>query len=84
MVMLVVVTAIVLLLVAKNWQKVAPTAMELQDDGGGPVPQDFDDHGESGAAQELRQGNLPGLKEMRQNTGAYSDRLQNALDETNQ
>ena len=84
MVMLVVVLAIVLLLVAKHWQKVGPTALEIKEDGGVPLPVDFDDHGEAGAAGEVRSGNLPGLKEMRTNTGAYSNRLQEALEESNQ
>ena len=43
MVMLVVVLAIVLLLVAKSWRSVAPTAMELSDS---EMHQTVDDHGQ--------------------------------------
>jgi hypothetical protein len=79
MVMLVVVLAIVLLLVARNWRSVAPTAMELSDP---EMHQTVDDHGQTEAGEAIRSGQLPGLNDMRQQTGAHAAQLQEALEAT--
>ena len=77
-VMLLVVVAIVLLLTAKNWKAVAPTAMQVTNPGAaGPV----DDHGETGAGQAVRSGRLPDLNEMRQSTDAHAEQVQEMLEE---
>jgi len=77
MVMLVVVMAVVLLLVARSWKSVAPVAVALPD---GDVPVQVDDRGESGAGAAVRSGNLPGLQDMREETRAHSEELQEALE----
>ena len=77
--MLVVVMAIVLILVAKNWQSVAPTAMQVADP---ELQRNVDDHGQAGAGQALRSGQLPDLNDVRVSTDAHADRLQEALEAT--
>ncbi len=76
---MVVVVAIVLLLVAKQWKSVAPTVMQLDGDGPMVVP---DTHGEDGAGQALQRGGLPNLNQMRQATGDHAEQVQEALAET--
>jgi len=76
MLILIVTVAIVLLLVAKNWESIAPVATTL--DAAGDRPR-VDDHGQTGAGEALRQGNLPGLGEMRLQTDAHADDVQEAL-----
>jgi len=71
------VLAVVLLLVARNWQSVAPTAIEVTSPELGAG---VDDHGETGAAAELRSGQLPNLGEMRDSTNAHAEELQQALE----
>jgi len=39
-----------------------------------------DDHGDSGAGAAVRSGNLPDLQEMREETRAHSEELQEALE----
>ena len=78
-VMLVIVLAIVMLLVARQWRSVGPTAMQVSDPDYSAVA---DDHGETGASEALRSGGLPDLKDMRQQTGEHADRLQEALEAT--
>jgi hypothetical protein len=78
MVVLVVVLAVVLLLVAKQWKAVAPTAMQLDGDTPMIVP---DTHGEVGAGQALQRGGLPDLNQMRQATGEHAQQVQEALAE---
>jgi len=79
LVVLVVVLAIVLLLVAKQWKAVAPTAMQL-DDGGTPmvVPKT---HGEDAAGEALQRGGLPDLNQMRQATGEHAQQVQETMAE---
>ena len=79
MVMLVVVLAIVLLLVARNWRSVAPTAMQHSDS---ETQLSVDDHGQSEAGEAIRSGQLPDLNDMRQRTGAHAEQLQEALETT--
>jgi hypothetical protein len=78
MVMLVVVMAIVLYLVARNWQAVAPTAMQVAKPGGRPI---VDAHGEEEAANEVRSRNLPDLKQMDRETDAHAADVKDALQE---
>ena len=77
MVMLVVVLAVVLLLVARNWRSVAPTAMQISDPELGAT---VDDHGQAEAGAAVRSGQLPGLNDMRQQTDAHSQDVQEALE----
>jgi hypothetical protein len=72
-VMLVIVMAIVLILAARNWMAVAPVAAEI-DPGGG------DGRGQAEAGAALRNGQLPGLDDMRDATGDHAARLDDALD----
>jgi len=78
-VVLVVVLAIVLLLVARQWKSVAPTALQVSDPDLSRVA---DDHGESGAGEALRSGQLPDLRDMKQQTGQHADELKEALEAT--
>ena len=77
-VILVVVLVVVLFLVAKSWRSVAPTAAQIQ---GGEAPI-VDDHGEAGAAEAQRSGELPDLNEMRQETDAHAQQVQEAFEAT--
>jgi len=79
LVMLVVVMAIVLLLVAKNWRSVAPTAMQVTDP---ELHKTVDDRGQAEAGEAVRSGNLPDLNEMRQQTSDHAEQLQQALEAT--
>ena len=72
LVMLVVVMAIVLLLVARSWQSVAPVAAELPDPSVRPERSSDDDGSDSDDA-------LPGLDEMRAASDEHADRVQEAL-----
>jgi len=78
-VMLVVVLAVVLLLAARQWRSVAPTALQVSDPDLSAVA---DDHGEAGAGEALRSGQLPDLRDMKQQTGEHADQLQEALEAT--
>ena len=79
MVMLVVVLAIVLLLVARQWKAVAPTAIQVQQDGSVTVTPN--DHGQTEAGAAIKSGTLPDLNDMRQATGEYSQQVQDAMAE---
>lgn len=78
MVLLVVVLAIVLLLAARQWKAVAPTALEVHD---GAVTMTPNVHGQAEAGEALQRGDLPGLGEMRQATDDHAQRVQDALEE---
>jgi len=75
-VLLVVVLAVVLLLVARSWRSVAPTAVQVATPAGAVS---VDAHGEEAAAAAVRRGALPDLREMRQETGAHAQEVQDAL-----
>jgi len=77
-VILAVVLVVVLLLVARSWRSVAPTAAQIQGGEGGVV----DDHGETDAAAAQRSGDLPDLNEMREETDAHAEQVQEALEAT--
>jgi len=74
-VMLVVVMAIVLWLTAENWKKVAPTALDVNAAGAS-----VEDHGQTGAAESLRSGDMPRLSDTREATDAHTEDVQAALD----
>jgi len=78
MILLVVVLAIVLLLVAKQWRSVAPTVMQLDDDTPMIVP---NTHGEAGAGAALQNGQLPNLNQMRQATDTHAQEVQETFAE---
>lgn len=77
-VILVIVMAVVLLLVAQSWKKVAPTAIEADRVAGGVA---LDAHGQDDAAAELRSGDLPKISDMAQETDAHTERVKEALAE---
>jgi len=68
-VMLVVVVAVVLLLAARQWESVAPTALEVANPNA------------EGPEEALREGKLPGLNDMRQTTDAHAQAVQDAMAE---
>ena len=75
MVILVVVMAVVLLLVARAWKSMAPTAAQL------PAAQStdgIDPHGQDDAAEAA--GGLPNLEETRQETDRHKQQVQEALE----
>jgi hypothetical protein len=73
---LVVTLAIVLLLVARQWKSIAPTATQLSGPDSSGV---IDDHGQSGAGEEVRSGTMPDLNEMQQETNEHAEQVQEAL-----
>ena len=76
LVLVVIVVAIVLLLTARAWNAVAPTAAELRDP---PDPATADVR--EAATTAVRDGSLPRLDDLRQRTGAHSEDVANALAE---
>ena len=81
---LLVALVIVMLLVARSWQSVAPQVIEITDTDGPDVKVQFSDHGEAQAGEALRGGDLPGLREMQEKTDARTQQVADALAETNQ
>ena len=79
-VILLVVLTIVLLIVGRQWRAVAPAALQVArpDAGAAPV---VDDRGESGAGEALREGRLPDLEQMRDETREHGSRTQEALEQ---
>jgi hypothetical protein len=84
LIVLLVALVIVMMLVARSWQSVAPQVIEISDTEGPDVKVQFSDHGEAQAGEELRDGDLPGLREMQQQTDARTQQVADALAETNQ
>jgi hypothetical protein len=80
-VVLLVALVVTLLLVARSWQSLAPTAIEVSRPGAPDVNVRVNDHGESEAAEALRRGNMPDLKDARKATDARSEEIQRALSE---
>ena len=73
--MVIVVVAVVLLLAAKAWQRMAPEAIDVT------RPETaVSGHGPPEAVNAL--GELPNLGQMRQNTSEHAAELQKALEET--
>ena len=84
LIVLLVALVIVMMLVARSWQSVAPQVIQISDSEGPDVKVQFSDHGEAQAADALRDGDLPGLREMQQQTDAHTRQVADALAETNQ
>ena len=81
LVMLVVVMAIVLLLVAKNWKAAAPRlaeTMRARPEAARAPASDADAKGDTGDSPRA----LPGVGEMKRATGRHSDQVQEALAES--
>ena len=76
-VLLVVTLVVVLLLVARSWKSVAPTATQI------PDHVILDDHGEPETTESIREGSLPDLNQMRRQTNLHSKQVQEALAESN-
>ena len=72
--LLVVVVAIVLLLTARSWNAVAPTAAEVRN-ATDPVPTDI----REAATAATRSGSMPGLDDLRQSTDAHAEDVKDAL-----
>lgn len=67
--MLVIVLAVVLLLVARSWRRVAPAAMQVSD------------HGQTEAAEALESGDLPDLDEAKKRTDARTAEIREILEQ---
>ena len=78
-VVLIVALAIVLLLVAKNWRSVAPHAMQVTDPD---LAATVDDRGQTEAGEAVRSGELPDMNDMRRQTDAHAEQVQEALEAT--
>ena len=70
---------VVLLLVARSWKSLAPQAIEVSGPAAGDLGRGVNDHGQTGAGEALHQGRLPGLNDMRSETDAHSQQVQDAL-----
>jgi len=76
MVMLLIVMAVVLMLVANAWRTMAPAALDTHDAlNSGPLAT----HGQTEAAQEIRKGGLPGVRETQQETNKHTADVEEAL-----
>jgi len=79
LVTLIVAMAVVMLLVARQWSAVAPTALQVAGTDGPPVI--VETHGEDAAGEAVRSGTLPDLDDMQQATDAHADAVQDALEQ---
>ena len=84
LIVLLVALVIVMMLVARSWESVAPEVIQITDTKGPDVNVRFSDHGESQARDALGREDLPGLGEMQQRTDAHAQQVEDALAETNQ
>lgn len=76
----VIAAAIVLVLEARAWLAVAPTARQIMKPGAaGSVP----DHGDKQAAAAVNSGNLPDLSDMKQATDQHAKEVEDGMKETN-
>jgi len=72
---LLIVLAVVLLLATHAWKTVMPVAAQAVKPGSSAsVP----DHGQKGAGEAIRSGNLPDLKKMGQNTDDHIQQVKDA------
>jgi hypothetical protein len=67
--MLVIVLAVVLFLVARNWRQVAPAALQVEA------------HGQTAAAEALESGELPDLDEAKKRTDARAAEIREILEQ---
>ena len=79
MVVLLVALVIVMILVARQWRSLGPTAVQVTNPDYSAIAED---HGETEASEALRSGGLPDLNDMKQRTGQYADQLEEALEAT--
>jgi hypothetical protein len=77
MVMLVVVMAVVLLLVAQAWSRLAPAAVDVHKATTGQI---MHDHGQTEAAEALRAGHLPRLEDAQARTDVHAEDVKQALE----
>jgi len=75
LVLVVITMAIVLLLVAQSWKKMAPAVLDLDRAG----ETQMESHGEDAAAAGLRSGDLPKISDMERTTDAHAADVQEAL-----
>jgi hypothetical protein len=61
MIMLLMVLAVVLYMVARNWEAFGPAAVQVKNHKGKPI---LDAHGQEDAAAEVRSRNVPDLDDM--------------------
>ena len=61
MIMLLMVMAVILYIVARNWEAFGPAAVQVKNHKGKPI---LDAHGQEDAAAEVRSRNLPDLEDM--------------------
>ncbi|HXV77968.1 MAG TPA: hypothetical protein VD788_16785 [Candidatus Polarisedimenticolaceae bacterium] len=80
MVVLLIALVVVMLLVARSWRELAPSAIELSRPRTGADPRAA--HGDADAGGAPDDG-LPGLDEARQHTDRHAAEVQDALDATN-
>jgi hypothetical protein len=78
-VMVLIVCTIVLILAARAWTSVAPTAQQIMKPGSpGTIP----DHGDKDAAKALSSKDLPDLDEMKKRTDRHAAEVKEAADKT--
>jgi hypothetical protein len=74
-VLLLVVLVILLFLSLRAWKGAAPTTAQALKPG---ASRTISDHGQTGAGEALRSGNLPDIKKMGQNTDAHVQQVNEA------
>lgn len=74
-----IVAAIVLILAARAWTSVAPTAQQVMRGGRGAK---VSDHGQKETAEAIRKGELPDLEDMKQGTDAHAKAVKEAQQAT--
>ena len=76
--LLLIAMAVALLLAAKAWRTVTPTASQIVNPGSGDA---VADHGDEKAGEAVRSGTLPDLNDMKQRTNTHTQNVQEALEE---
>ncbi len=85
MILMAVVMVIVLLLVARAWTSVAPTAVQITSPSISGLPQDDSDTAQDGEGEEDEDAQrLPTLNDMRENTAEHAEQLEEARKEIDQ
>ena len=74
--MLLMVLAVVLYMVARNWEAFGPAAVQVKNHKGKPI---LDAHGQEDAAQEVRSRNLPDLEDMDREVKKHTDESSETL-----
>lgn len=76
-VLLLLVLAVVLYLVARNWEAFGPAAVQVKKHQAGAA---LDAHGQEDAAQEVRNGRIPDLEEMDRNVEQHESETMGAME----